>query len=147
MENKTVTLPSGATLVIQLAEFSKAHRLLKAFAKEVEQIKLTAGVANSSAADMMAMKKMGPETLEIIKNLVARVIYSEAIEAALWPCMETVLWNNQHVKRETFERPDARQDFLVVIQEVLMANLSPFGTGLGSKLKTLLSEEQPKSRE
>lgn len=134
MANKFITLDSGAKLEVQLASFGNAHRLLKAFAAEAEKVKLNIGVAQS-AGDIVKLKNLTPETYDMLKNFVARMIASEELEEALWPCMAVVLYNGKPVSRETFEKEDARQDFLPVIREVLMANLLPFGAGLGSMLR------------
>lgn len=135
MANKFITLDSGAKLEVQMASFANAHRLLKAFAHEAEQVKLNIGVTQVTAGELLKMKNLTPDTYDMLKNFIARMIGSEELEAALWPCMQVVLYNSKPVSRETFEKEDARQDFLPVMREVLMANLIPFGAGLGSLLK------------
>jgi len=132
--NKIIVLESGARLEVQMASFVNAHRLLKAFAVEVEKVKLNIGVTQNTG-DIMKLKNLTPETYDMLKNFVARMIASEELGKAIDGCMSVVLYNDKPVSRETFEKEEARQDFLPVMREVLMVNLLPFGAGLGSMLK------------
>lgn len=124
MSNLIKTLDSGAKLEIQLASFENGHRLLKAVMQEIEGINIPAGM-NSEI------------NFSLIKNVLAKMIYSENIESALWSCMSVVLYNGQHVSRETFESEDARADFIPVTKEVLVYNLTPFFRNLSSALSAL----------
>lgn len=124
MGNLIKTLDSGAKLEIQLASFENGHRLLKAIMKEVEGIEINAGLNTEI-------------NLSVIKNIVAKIIYSENIESALWACMNVVLYDGKKVSRETFEDENARADFLIVTKEVLVYNLTPFFKNLGSALSAI----------
>jgi len=128
MSNLIKTLDSGAKVEIQMASFENGHRLLKAVMKEVENINLSLG-------DMSG--DVNESVLNTIKNVAARLISSDLVESALWPCMGVVLYNGQKISRETFENANARADFLPVTKEVMVYNLAPFFKNLNSVLSAL----------
>ena len=59
------------------------------------------------------------------------------MEACLWDCLKTCLYNTKHIDRTTFEDVEARADFLPVVKEVMVYNLAPFFKNLNSLLSTL----------
>src|ERR1700689_2524355 len=112
------TLASGAVLEMTMAPFEDGHRLLKAVSKEIENTKINAGM----------------QDIEAIKNLMMRAIYSEDIDRALAPCLTRCKYNKQPLSIKLFadetiaddEKVRRRGDYLPVIKEVLMFNLTPF---------------------
>lgn len=111
-------LPSGAILQVNAAPFADAQRLSQACAKELAPLKISA----STELD-----------LDFFKNIVCAVASSENIERALWPCLRRCLYSGVKIDDGTFEPEDARQDYLLVVSEVLKANVFPFWKGLLSK--------------
>jgi len=125
---KIVDLPSGAKLEMTIAGFEDAHRLLQAVTKEIEGVKV-------SGLDFKGIDFDAPITGELIdalKSLVSRVIYSRDIMDCLWICMARATRNNSRVTKEMFDDERAREDFLPIVKEVLMYNLTPFFKNLGS---------------
>ena len=114
MESKT--LPSGAVLDITLSDFETGHNLLKAVSREIEGIKVQGSM----------------QDVELIKNLVMRTIYSEGINAALKPCFDRCMYNKKKITNALFEDEKTRGDYLIVVKEVLVANLTPFFSNLSS---------------
>ena len=129
--NLKKTLDSGATLEVTMASFEVGHKLLKCVMREVEGVKLSLGVKAKTLQDFFAME-INDEALNTLKNVVTRLIGSDALDEALWPCMERALYNNQKVSRDLFEDERNRADYLVVAKEVLLFNLSPFLKNLSS---------------
>ena len=129
--NLKKTLDSGATLEVTMASFEVGHKLLKCVMREVEGVKLSLGVKAKTLQDFFAME-INDEALNTLKNVVTRLIGSDTIDEALWPCMERALYNNQRVSRDLFEDERNRADYLVVAKEVLLFNLSPFLKNLSS---------------
>ena len=60
-----------------------------------------------------------------------KLLSSDLISAALWPCMARSLYNGQKILQATFEDEAAREDFLIVQGAVLEFNLRPFFKSLG----------------
>ena len=110
MANLKKTLDSGAILEVSMSPFEVSHGLLKAVMKEVESIKI-GGEENP---------------INSIKNFAAKVIYSDSIQAALWTCMERATYNNVKISKDLFEDERIREDYLVIVKEVMVYNLSPF---------------------
>jgi hypothetical protein len=129
---ETKTLPSGAILEMTMAPFEDGHKLLKAVSREIESTKITTGM----------------QDLEAIKNLMMRAIYSEEIERALIPCLARCKYNKQLVNTKLFsdetitdeEKIRRRGDYLPVVKEVLMYNLTPFFISLGSLFKDIQTQ-------
>lgn len=116
---KEISLPSGAKLVANAAPFSEAKKLWQACAKELATVKIQA----STELDV-----------NFFKNLFCLAISSDEIEAALTPCLRRCLYAGSKIDDGTFEAEDARQDYLMVVGEVIKANVLPFSKGLLSKL-------------
>lgn len=126
---KIVDLPSGAKLEITLAGFEEGEALTSAVAKEIEGIKLS---SNINFSEMTADTPMTGELLDVIKSLVARVLYSKEIKSVLWQCMSRATRNNIRVTKEMFDDEKVREDYIPIMREVLIYNLTPFFKNLGS---------------
>lgn len=128
----TKILPSGALLEMTMAPFEDGHRLLKAVSREIENTKISAGM----------------QDLDAIKNLMMRAIYSDEIDRALVPCMARCKYDKKPVNRSLFsdetimeeEKIKRMGDYLPVVKEVLMFNLQPFFSSLGSLFKDIASQ-------
>lgn len=111
MENLKKKLESGAEIEVTLASFPEGHRLFKVVAKELQGLDLAIGT---------------------VQNLALKLISSEEIEAALWPCMARGVYNNsQKIVPSLFEDPAIRCDFLEIAKEVMVFNLTPFSKNVG----------------
>jgi hypothetical protein len=133
------TLDSGAKLEVQLAPFEEAEALLEVVMEELGDIKIELGLKGKDLKEIFEME-ITDDALNTIKNVVAKVISSKKIKAALWPCMGRALYNDIKIGKETFESETARGDYLVVVKEVLWLNLSPFCKNLGSLFKGILAK-------
>ncbi len=110
MENLKKTLDSSAELEVTLSSFAEGHRLFKVVTKELEGVDFQE---------------------DTVQKLAFRLISSEEVEKALWPCMGRATYNKLKVNPDLFEDPSVREDFLIVAKEVLVFNLLPFSKGLG----------------
>jgi hypothetical protein len=127
------SLESGALLDITTT-FADSHRLFKAVMKEFENVKLEAGA--QSLKELFAMD-LGEEALNTLKNLICRIVSSEIIDEAMWQCFTRVTYNGTKVTKDTFEAENVRGDYLLVVKEVMVANLAPFFASRDSLLSGL----------
>lgn len=118
-------LSSGTELILKPAPFKDAHALFKTIAKELEGV--TVNLSGESAK------------IDLIKNVVLRLLSSENVEDRIWPCMQRSLYRGSKITPEVFESMENRKDFLEVAQEVLMFTIEPFIGDLGSKLNLLVA--------
>ena len=117
MANKVKTLSTGAELNITMASFQDSHRLFKAVMKEIGELGFNA---------------------EMNQRLMIKLLSSEAVESALWPCMARAAYNKIKVNQELFDLyEEARSDYIEIAGEVLGFNLNPFLKDLGSSLMNL----------
>lgn len=136
------TLDSGATLNITVSSFAIGNKLLKTVARELEVVGINVGLGSGRMEEFFKVNLNKDDVFNTIKNVVARLVASEAVEAVLWECMERATYkpvgseSGLKITRQTFEDEKARGDYLIVAKEVLVANLSPFFPGLLSKLST-----------
>lgn len=119
---ETKTLPSGATLDMTMAEFEVGLALLEAVTRELETI------------------KGGENAFEILKNAFARSISSQGIKQALQPCFARCKYNNRQVNNSLFQDEKIREDYLLVVKEVLVYNLTPFSNSLPLLLKDIQAQ-------
>ncbi len=104
-------LDSGANIEITLAPFTEGHRLFKTVARELEDLNFKE---------------------DTIQKMALKLISSEAVEIALWRCMERASYNKMKVNADLFENSEIRKDFFPVAKEVLIFNLTPFFANLAS---------------
>lgn len=131
MPNLKKTLDSGAVLEVTMAPFEDGHRLLKAVMREAESVKVSLGVKGKTLGDIFSLE-LTDETLDMIKNVVSRLVSSDTIEEALWICIGRATYNNVKITKDTFEDEKARGDYFLVMKEVLGFNLRPFVKNLAS---------------
>lgn len=130
MANVVKNLSSGAEIELGMGTFSESLTLMKAVAKELENVPLQFGTESKGLSfSAIFAKGFGEETINTLKNVLVRLLYSPNVEAALWPCLGRCTYNKVRIvkdsqdleKMETF-----RGDYLVVAKEVMEMNLTPF---------------------
>jgi hypothetical protein len=120
--SREVSLPSGALLKVNAAPFPEANNLYKAILKEAQERDLN--------------------TLNFAKQVYCIAYSSVFVEASLWKCLERCFYNNGvdlKITLSTFEPESARQDYAVVVAEVIRENVEPFFRNL-SAVSSILSE-------
>lgn len=123
--NEPITLKSEAVLAVQLAPFTTANKLVKAVAREL------ALVSFDMELGKVDLSNLQPKDLNTLKNAAFQLLQSDTVETCLFACLERCLYNGQRITRDTFEKPEARADYLPVAWEVMKANLVPFFKNLG----------------
>ncbi|AWI10313.1 hypothetical protein [Ereboglobus luteus] len=126
MDNTIITLPSGATLEVQIASFATGNSLFKTLCRELKN----SGVLATSG---LALANLAGKDISIIVGPVLQAAGSDDVEHCLWECFKTCLYNNTRITRETFEPEEARGDYLKAAWEVLKTNLAPFFKGIDWK--------------
>lgn len=114
--------PSGAKIVITLAPWKDAKALKKAIERE-------AGAAGSSL-DLKA------DVLTLLTT-VLKIDSSDAVDAALWPCLARCTRNDEKITENTFDDGEARKDYYEIVKACVEENLRPLGEGLFATLKSL----------
>jgi hypothetical protein len=104
-ESKSYTLPSGAELIIRVAQFAVAWDLY-------QQIVRVTKDDGFSAADIVA---------------------NTDVEKAVRRCMSVCQYNKLKVTDDTFEPVVARQDYVEALFIVAKENIAPFSKALISK--------------
>lgn len=137
MANLKKTLQSGAVLEASLAPFQDGLRLKRAVASELLEIEVEFGEFKKGVDFMQ--QKLTPELANMLKNIMARLMASEKIEAAMWPCMARSTRDGQKINVGLFEDEEIRKDYTEIMKEVLWFNLSPFVSGLASMSAPMLA--------
>jgi len=117
---KEVSLPSGATLKITPAPFSDARDLYQAVLRESKHVQLD----------------FEKELPLFIKDFFCTAFSSKAIEKIVWDCMKRCIYNDLKITEDTFEPVEAREDYIKVIAEVTIENITPFLKSLFAEFKT-----------
>jgi hypothetical protein len=108
---------------------------MKAVAKEIKNTQISLG-AKGQMGDFLKLQ-VGDDAINTIKNLVTGLLASDEIEAALWPCIERGTYNGIHIKKDIFEDEKVRADYIPILKEALVYNLSPFFKSLKSLVKDI----------
>jgi hypothetical protein len=122
MTNTFITLPSGATLEIQIASFAVGNNLFKTLCREFKN----SGVLGGG----ITLENITNKDISILAGPVLQAAGSDEVERCLWDCFKTCLYNNKRITRETFEPEEARGDYLKAAWEVLKTNVAPFFNGI-----------------
>lgn len=133
-----MTLKSGRTLVLNLAPFAVGNKLKKTVARELLDVHVDLG--KLKLGHELGMESLAdPAVLNTFKDALLTALASDKIEAAMFECAIRCTLDGHKITPDSFEDPDARQDFLVVAWEVMVFNLTPFlaGLNLPSSVKLL----------
>lgn len=129
--SKEFTSSSGSKIVIDSAPWKDAKALKKAMQKEAaasgEALKLDADVGT-------------------LLSLFLKVDGSDAVDAALWPCLIRCTRNGEKITEQTFDDPEARKDYYEIVLECAKVNLGPLAENLASKFSAALAlAQKPKA--
>lgn len=124
--NETITLASGASLELGMADFKVGLRLFQVICRELKLVDIDIDFSN--------LKQLAGKDINTFKNAILQLAGSESVEKAVFDCMAKSLYNGQRIEPKTFEPEDARGDFLPVAWEVIKYNLVPFFKNLGLSL-------------
>jgi hypothetical protein len=130
MEKNQTTLPSGRTLVVNVAPFATANKLRKVLLAELRQVDVNLG-DNIGKLLSLDISEMSGTALNSIKNVVCQLLASDVVEQSVFECLGRCTIDGGAVKRETaFEPIETRGDYLPAAWEVVKANASPFFAGI-----------------
>ncbi len=121
MVMKEVKLPSGSVLLIGLPPFDVSKKLYQAVLKELRGLEIK--------VDM----QMG----NLWKELFCIGFSSPEIEEALWKCFDKCTIDDRRIFKDSFEKAEARADYMSVCVEVAAENIAPFVKSLSSSVETL----------
>lgn len=105
-----VTLPSGANLKMQMSTFKISKALYQAVLKELKRLNYS----------------MQTDLPVILKDVFCAAFSSQEIEECLWECFKRCTINDLKIDESTFEKEDAREDYMKVCMEVGKLNIIPF---------------------
>lgn len=120
-----ITLKSGHTLVLGLADFEDGVNLLQTLLGELKKAD-----ADLSGIDLNNLKDIGDLDLNVVKNAILQVCASKAVLACFFACAKRCTLGNDQVKfaitPASFKPAEFRGDFLPCAWEVMRFNLAPF---------------------
>lgn len=121
--------PSGARVIINAAPWVDAKNLKKAIQKEV----------NFDAAGMNE---------KWIITQIFNVDGSESFDAAIWNCLKWCTYNDERITQATFDKKEARADYIEIMTVCVKENLGPLVESLSLKLLDLgILKKQAKNQE
>lgn len=107
-----ITLPSGAKLEITPADWEISKALYQEIASEAESL---------------VLDPKAEVDVNLWKNIAFRALSSKKIDAQAWACIEgRCTYNGVRITKDTFQPLKAREDYLLVMFEVTVVNVSPF---------------------
>lgn len=111
-----VTMPSGAILKLNPAPFPEAKALFQAVLEEMKPV------------DISSKRQVA----ELFKDSACAVFASRKVEACLEKCLASCQYGPSELKidKNSFDKPENREDFVPVCIEVARENLTPFMKGL-----------------
>ncbi len=120
-------LLSGKELTTHPADFEVAKALYMTLMEEARGLKI------DGKDDINA---------NLLKDVLCTALSSKKVEAAVWKCMEKCLYEGSKITKETFEPVEARADYLEILLEVALENVTPFTKTLTQKFSALWEKLQ-----
>lgn len=124
-----ITLPSGRSLVVEIAPFVPANKLKKAIAADLVGVDLS-GLNLGKLDANMDLSKLDGASLNAFKNVLCILLASDKVEASVFECALRSTIDGVKVTRESFDPAEARGDFMIVAWEVIKANAGAFFGGI-----------------
>lgn len=117
---KDFTAPSGAKVQIGVASWGNFQALQSAVFREAAKI----------GFDLKGFK-MDTEInlgglISTFANVFLTIAGSPEVYAAIWPCLEKSTYNGHKITQATFEPIEHRQDYLEILKEFAVFNVTPF---------------------
>ena len=114
-------LPSGRELKITLSDFTTGYNLKKSFLKTVKNL------------DLDFDKDMD---FNFLKDVVCEGLTSDDLEHWMWECAKKATIDDIKMTKDSFEKEEHREDYIVCFYEVVKRNLAPFGKSLFAQYVT-----------
>lgn len=121
-----VELKSGRKLAVAVAPLADANKLRKVVLAELAAVEIDPALRVDAKMLALDIKDMNGAMLSTMKNVLCRLLSSDAIEAAFFQCAQRCTLDGIKVTRDTFEPENMRGEMLPVAQEVIRANIAPF---------------------
>lgn len=118
-------LPSGAELKVTLSPFAISRDLYQSILEEAKGLRLDP----KSEVDV-----------NLFKDIFCSALSSKKIESCTWECLKRATYNGLKVDGDTFEKEEARQDYIPACYEVARANVMPFMKGLSAEFSPILEQ-------
>jgi hypothetical protein len=135
---KQIETKTGAEIQIAPAPFKDAMELKNVLFKEL--------ASSGISFDKINLEDIEKTGLEQIIKPIIQIDTSKDFYNAFFKCAGRCLYNGNKITEETFEDVTAREDYYLIMLEVLKENLSPFFKGLVSKL-SLFTAKTAKTKE
>lgn len=119
---QTFVTKTGAPVIINPAAWPEAKRLKKAIQQEL-----------AGSTDVLRGFDASTD-ISVLGGLIMRVDGSDAVDAALWPCLARCTRNGDKITEQTFEDPAARKDYYEIVVACAKENLGPLVESLLSVL-------------
>jgi hypothetical protein len=133
---KEVTLPTGAILGLQMADFEDGTALYQTLCSELVGVQMPVSIQGQDIQSLAGMN------INELKDGLLKMLGSPKIYAAIWKCMMVCTYTPANssspvrITKNTFQEASTRKDFLPVAWEVLSFNVGPFFESLTSMLLT-----------
>jgi hypothetical protein len=135
---KEITSPqTGAKIIINVADFEDSFALKSSIS----------GCLASRGIDLskINLDDLFSSDVSVIINPILALDSSPDVNRCIRKCMLKCTYNGESIKPLIFEPEKAREDYYLVVYEVLYANLSPFFSKVFSKFQLLFQKLQEKA--
>lgn len=120
-----IELPSKSKLFINMAPFAESKELYQTALEELKSLKIDPNAEIDT---------------NFLKDIFCTGFSSKKLDAALWKCIRRCTYNKQVITEDSFEKVEAREDYMQICFLVLEANIKPFTKTLSQQLKQLIEK-------
>lgn len=123
-----ITLDTGAVLDITLLPFWEAWAVSRIVLRELKKLDV-------NDFKGISFEKPTAEDMLNFKTPLCAILASEELLEAAKTCFKKCTYNGLKIDADTFEKKDARRDFIMCCYHVIWENISPFFESLVSLFK------------
>ena len=140
---KEFTLPSGASLQVEPADFPDSFDLFKGICASAKGLQMPESVLKATVGpDIGKSIAQNVEVFRLLLDKFADIVNSPAVKDAVFRCAKKAIYNRTNpVTLSLFDDPQlrdqARQDFLMICFHITEVNCQPFLAPIFSRLRTL----------
>lgn len=122
---------SGVKIVINSAPMKTVKRLRRCIANELLKHSIDVGNPNSLSDLSKIFNDNKTKYLNMIKDILLGMEVSEEFESVIYDCMKECTYKSIKITEQLFDDiPEAREDYDLIVREVIQENLTPFMKGL-----------------
>lgn len=132
---------TGKIITINPAKFKHTKLLRECIARELMKHKIDIGNPKTLEQISKNIKENIGELINLLKDVLLGLETSQEFNNVIWLCLQECTYDNAMITEQLFDDiPEYREDYDLIVMEVVKENLRPFLKSLNGLLPTTKEE-------